>query len=191
MPEWLIGDANRLRQVVVNLVGNAVKFTDAGEVLLRVDCLEKNAEQAILCCSVIDSGIGIAPDKQDAIFNAFEQADNSTTRRHGGTGLGLAISSRLVQAMGGRIWVESEVGRGSTFHFTVRLGVAAAAPASVRHRPREAAEGIRVLIVDDNATNRLILAEMLTNWRMLPVAVPSVPEALAALRSRARETSPF
>ncbi len=183
VPEWLTGDASRLRQVVVNLVGNAIKFTDAGEVLLHVDCTDVTHQSVLLRCRVVDSGIGIAPEKQEAIFNAFEQADNSTTRRFGGTGLGLAIASRLVQAMHGKIWVESTVGRGSTFHFTVQLDVAAAPPTLARLRSRDAAEGIRVLIVDDNATNRLIMTEMLTNWRMQPLAVSTVREALDQLQS--------
>ncbi len=166
VPTYLEGDASRLRQVVVNLVGNAIKFTDAGEVLLDVDCTRAEQQHVTLDCRVVDSGIGIAHDKQQVIFNAFEQADNSTTRQFGGTGLGLAISSRLVSAMGGKIWVESELGSGSTFHFTVQLkeGETPATPA--RHLPRDMAKEMCVLVVDDNATNRLILTEMLTNWRM-------------------------
>ena len=124
LPEFVIGDPVRLRQVVLNLAGNAIKFTDQGEVVLRVEAEEIGADSLNLHFSVTDTGIGIPKEKQKLIFEPFTQADTSTTRRYGGTGLGLSISTRLIEMMGGRIWLESEVGKGSTFHFTARFGVA-------------------------------------------------------------------
>ncbi|MBX3452753.1 MAG: response regulator [Planctomycetaceae bacterium] len=182
VPELVVGDFNRLRQVVVNLVGNAIKFTDQGEVILDVaqEDADESCDGITLHFRVRDTGIGIPADKLEAIFEAFEQADTSTTRRFGGTGLGLAISSRLVELMGGRIWVESEVGVGSTFHFLVRFCQAdneAAQPACLPPN----LENLPVLVVDDNQTNRQILQEMLTTWGMRPTVVSSTREALAAL----------
>ncbi len=191
VPEWLIGDASRLRQVAVNLVGNAIKFTESGEVLLTVDCMEVKGGRAVLRCAVVDTGVGIAADKQTSIFNAFEQADNSTTRRYGGTGLGLAISSRLVHAMGGEIWVDSRIGHGSTFHFTVELDVSEKAPQRTRFRTRAVAGGIRVLVVDDNATNRMILEEMCRNWHMQSQSVSSANDALQRLHAAHESRKPF
>jgi two-component system, sensor histidine kinase and response regulator len=195
VPEALVGDAVRLRQVLVNLVGNAIKFTERGEVVARVD-LEPGAGPApeagfLLHFRVTDTGIGIPPAKQRAIFAPFEQADGSTTRQYGGTGLGLTISSRLVEMMGGRIWVESEPGRGSTFHFTARLG-AAEAPARTGP-PLDPADlrGLPVLIVDDNATNRRILQEVLAHWQMQPTAVETGREALALMRGAVEQGRPF
>ncbi len=191
VPQWLIGDAGRLRQVVVNLVGNAIKFTETGEVLLSVDCAELLSDQALLHCRVVDTGIGIAANKQKQIFSEFEQADNSTTRRYGGTGLGLAICSRLIQAMGGDIRVESEPGQGTTFHFTLRLDIAHTAPAAARRRPQGVVEGTRVLVVDDNATNLHILDEMLGNWHMFSKTSSNVAEALDSLRAAHASGQPF
>ena len=188
VPQFVVGDPNRLRQVVVNLVGNAVKFTDEGEVVVHVDVADRRGGQVELHMAVRDTGVGIPADKHQVIFEMFEQADVSTTRRFGGTGLGLAISSRLVQAMGGRIWLESEVDRGSTFHFTARLGVGGAPPP-----PRELGSlaGVSVLVVDDNATNRRILEEMLSNWGMRPVAVSSAERAIGAIREARRTGAAF
>jgi len=181
-PDFVAGDPSRLRQVVVNLLGNALKFTDRGEVLLRVD-LESCAPEAVtLHFAVQDTGIGIPVEKQRIIFEAFSQADGSTSRRFGGTGLGLTISSRLAEMMGGRIWVESEPGRGSVFHFTARLGVATAAPISPGPRT-EHLQGVAVLVVDDNATNRRILTTTLENWGMNPEAAESAAAALTLLQS--------
>ena len=174
VPDWLVGDAGRLRQIVVNLVGNAIKFTDVGEVVLNVANQQLDDSRVRLHCSVTDTGIGIPENKQESIFRAFEQADSSTTRRHGGTGLGLAICWRLVAAMGGEIWVESTVGQGSTFHFTATYDMSPTGPTRRRHTARAVVEGTRVLIVDDNATNRLILEEMLGNWRLHPSAAANV-----------------
>jgi PAS domain S-box-containing protein len=185
-PDHLIGDAGRLRQVIVNLVGNAIKFTESGEVVLEVRPEEETDHDVLLHFAVRDTGIGIPAEKQETIFDAFEQVDRSTTRKYGGTGLGLTISHRLVQQMGGRLWVESQEGSGSTFHFTIRLPKHAAVvpllpPASV------ALEGLRVLVVDDNATNRRILQEMLRNWGMCPLLAASVPEALAIWRQHQQQ----
>jgi two-component system sensor histidine kinase/response regulator len=189
VPDALMGDPGRLRQVVVNLLGNAVKFTEAGEVLVRVDKESGTDENVDLHFSICDTGIGIPADKQKLIFSAFAQADGSTTRKYGGTGLGLAICSQLVEMMGGRIWVESEEGKGSTFHFAARFGLSdQRSPA-----PREPAnlEGIRTLIVDDNHTNRRILLELLTRWHMKPTAVESGEQALDVLRRTRRKGEAF
>ncbi len=180
-PEWLVGDAGRLRQVLLNILGNAVKFTTEGEVVLRVNVETADGPRLQLHFSVSDTGIGIPFEKQQHIFHAFTQADSSTTRRYGGTGLGLAIALRLVDLMGGRLWVESEVGHGSTFHFTASFDRPEAAIEPVAHQPR-ALDGLRVLVVDDNATNRRILEEMLASWHMRPRAVSDARSAIAILR---------
>ncbi len=181
IPDDVTGDPGRLRQILLNLVGNAIKFTEQGEVVVDVEQTEHTDETVTLHFAVRDTGIGIAPDKQWQVFGPFVQADASTTRRYGGTGLGLAISAQLVELMGGRIWIESEEGKGSTFHFTAALG--AEWPKTER-RPTPSLERLRdlaVLIVDDNDTNRRILEEMLTNWRMKPHAVSGAEAALSAL----------
>ena len=182
VPDILLGDAGRLRQVVLNVLGNAVKFTDHGEVVLAVTVEAVGPEAVTLRFSVRDTGIGIRPEQQEQIFQAFTQADVSTTRRFGGTGLGLAISTRLVEMMSGRIWVESDVGRGSTFHFTAVFDrpIEPAVPRASTVRP--ALNGLRVLVVDDNATNRRILEEMLGSWHMKPTAVGDARSALAVLQ---------
>ena len=182
VPFAIEGDPHRLRQMVINLVGNAIKFTESGEVVLDV-AMERTEETGpMLHFRVADTGVGIPQEKLDSIFEAFEQADTSTTRRYGGTGLGLAIVSRLVDLMDGNIWVESEVGRGSVFHFTARFGQASSdmlTSVSEIHPP--VLRGLRVLIVDDNATSRRILTEMLNNWGMQPQAVSTVAEGIAEL----------
>jgi two-component system, sensor histidine kinase and response regulator len=190
VPDGLVGDPGRLRQVVVNLVGNAVKFTDEGEVVVDVDPGQVTEEDVLLHMRVRDTGPGIPPERQGAIFEAFRQADASTTRRFGGTGLGLAISQRLVELMGGRIWVESEPGRGSTFHFTARLGRGRPAP----ERAEAAAEpldGLPVLVVDDNDTNRRILGETFSGWGMAPTLTAAADEAEEELRRAAATGAPF
>ena len=180
------GDRDRLRQIVVNLVGNAIKFTERGDVELDV-WQEGSADGEVdLHFAVRDTGIGIPAEKQKAIFEMFEQADSTMTRRFGGSGLGLAIASRLVEVMHGRLWVESEVGRGSTFHFTVRFGPACEEPAADTARRPVIIEGTRVLVVDDNATNRQILEEILRSWAMQPPASPAVPRPSSAARRRER-----
>jgi signal transduction histidine kinase len=209
VPDALIGDAGRLRQIIVNLAGNAIKFTAQGEVIVDVSLAEGKtdvgsrksedsksgsasptaSDEVCLHFAVRDTGIGIPPEKQRLIFEAFTQADSSMTRKYEGTGLGLAISSQLVTMMGGQIAVESVPGQGSTFSFTARFGL----------RPEEARipqthwvniHGLSVLVVDDNATNRRILAEMLTNWGMKPTVVESGPAALEALERPALPQRP-
>jgi PAS domain S-box-containing protein len=177
VPDHLIGDPMRLRQILINLTANAIKFTDRGEVVVKVINQPAPEGESHLQFSVIDTGIGIAPEKQAAIFEAFAQADGSTTRTYGGTGLGLSIASQLIQKMQGRIWVESKVGEGTTFHFTARLGRCATPLPAKPVNPRDL-QGARALVVDDNAVNRRILREMLLHWRMKPTAVDSGAAAL-------------
>jgi signal transduction histidine kinase/CheY-like chemotaxis protein/HPt (histidine-containing phosphotransfer) domain-containing protein len=184
LPEFLVGDPGRIRQILCNLIGNAVKFTESGHVLVTVGHEPAVDGDATLRVDIADTGIGIAREKQAAIFDSFTQADESTTRRFGGTGLGLSISSTLAALMGGRVWVESEVNEGSTFHVTVRVGVGAAAPATAA--PANLPH-IPVLVVDDNPANRRILVEMLSRWQMQPCAVDSGASALDALETASRE----
>jgi len=188
VPERLVGDAPRLRQVIVNLVGNAIKFTERGEVLVEVAPVADRAGEVTLAFVVADTGIGIPREQHQLIFEAFAQADSSTTRRYGGTGLGLSISAQLVQMMGGSLTVESEPGKGSRFRFTARFGLPGVRP--LARRPAKL-RGLRVLVVDDNATNRRILHEMLTHWRMRPTAVPSGRSALLELEKAARLGKPY
>jgi PAS domain S-box-containing protein len=183
VPDALIGDAGRLRQVLLNIVGNAIKFTHRGEVVARVEVDTEPAPPAAvgLRFTVCDTGIGIPRDKQEKVFRAFEQEDTSTTRRYGGTGLGLTIAARLVALMEGMIAVDSEPGRGSTFTFTARFGLPLqpAEPASAP--PPRSLRGLRVLVVDDNATNRHILVEWLRGWQMEPTAAGDGASAMSAL----------
>jgi PAS domain S-box-containing protein len=190
VPKALAGDPLRLRQVVVNLVGNAIKFTDHGEVVLRVRPESHVDSEVRLHFSVTDTGIGIPAEKQKLIFEAFSQADSSTTRRYGGTGLGLAISQQLVELMGGKIWVESHAGHGSTFHFTATFEVQSPAGLQPDSLGLQLTD-LPVLIVDDNETNRRILEEVLTNWHMHPVATDGSATALAALEKSIAENHPF
>ncbi len=180
VPRMIVGDPHRLRQVLVNLVGNAIKFTEKGEVLLQVEEESQDQDSLVLHLSVHDTGIGIPSEKLERIFKRFRQADGSTTRRFGGTGLGTTISKQLVEMMGGRIWAESTPGQGSIFHFTIRARKVQAEP-SPAQSSRLPVEGCRVLIVDDNATNRFILEETVSSWGMVPLAVPSGPSALQKL----------
>ena len=189
VPPLVRGDAVRFGQIVTNLGSNAVKFTDHGEVLIQARVESRTDTEVVLRIDVADTGVGIAEEDRERLFDAFTQADPSTTRRHGGTGLGLAISKQLVEALGGEIGVTSELGSGSTFTFTVRLGVAPD-PAVAAASGREL-RGRRVLVVDDNETNRFILVEQLGGWDMRPVAVPSAAEGLATLREAARSGHPF
>jgi signal transduction histidine kinase/CheY-like chemotaxis protein len=191
VPDALIGDPGRLRQIIVNLVGNAIKFTDRGEVVVSVVPAEEGEDQAVFHFTVTDTGMGIPADKQQKIFESFAQADASTTRRHGGTGLGLTISARLVTLMGGRIWVESEVGKGSTFHFTVRLGLQKSVPVRLIPEKLTNLAGLRVLVVDDNATNRRILEEVLQNWDMRPTTTDGGAAALQKLNESLEEDAPY
>jgi CheY-like chemotaxis protein/HPt (histidine-containing phosphotransfer) domain-containing protein len=191
VPDSLFGDPGRLRQIVINLVGNAIKFTDKGEVVLQVEKESQTGNQVDLHFSVIDTGIGIPVEKQRRIFEAFAQADGSTTRQYGGTGLGLAISSQLVELMNGRLWVESEEGKGSNFQFIACFGVQEG-PAAI-HIPTELKKlhNMRVLVVDDNTTNRFLLQEMLSNWQMKPTVVESGRVALAAIERASDAKDPF
>jgi PAS domain S-box-containing protein len=187
----LIGDVYRLRQVIVNLVGNAIKFTSSGEILVRVEQDERTDERVTLHVSVSDTGIGIPASKLESIFTPFEQADTSTTRKYGGTGLGLAISVQLVELMGGRIWAESEEGKGTTFHFTAQFDIGTPAPAEDVERRRELLDGLPVLVVDDNATNRRILEAMLRNWQMQPRSTEGGADALAEMDRADAAGQPF
>ncbi len=178
VPQQVAGDPTRLRQVLLNLLTNAIKFTDQGEVTVQVSLAEETGDSKVLHFSISDTGIGIAADKQAFIFQAFTQADVSTTRQYGGTGLGLAITTRLVELMHGRIWVESRgAGAGSTFHFTVPFQAAAAA---MEDRRRNLA-GIHALIVDDNASNLQVLTNTLSQWGIIPTGASSGSAALNIL----------
>ncbi len=200
VPETLVGDAGRLRQVLLNLVGNAIKFTERGEILVTVDWAsdeplpESNGDTTPpptrLHVRVADTGIGIPLDKQQAVFEAFEQADNSTTRKYGGTGLGLSISSRLVELMGGRIWVESVPNEGSVFHFDVPLQIGEATTGRPTY-PANELRNLPVLVVDDNGTNRLILQETVAQWGMIPACVENASDALQRLKTAAEEDRHF
>ena len=192
VPDDLVGDVNRLRQILLNLIGNAIKFTEAGEVILRIRALpNENNATLVLAFEIADTGIGIAPEVQQKIFRAFEQADSSTTRRYGGTGLGLTISSRLVEMMGGRITVDSQVGHGSTFRFTARFGRSTLAPTMSALPPVLDLRGLRVLVVDDNATNRMIVEEWLHAWGTKPVCVSDGLAAMSALWRALASNEPF
>jgi len=190
-PDSLIGDPNRLRQIMVNLVGNAIKFTEQGEIVVDVQWQQADGERVVLRFSVRDTGIGIPPEKLKAIFRAFEQADTSTTRQFGGTGLGLSISSTLVELMGGSIWVESEVGRGSTFYFTAVFGLSTLPVEQKISAELGDLTGLRVMVVDDNATNRRILAETLVNWAMEPTSVDGGERAFQLLMQAHRKGQAF
>jgi len=208
VPDWLVGDAGRLRQIVINLVGNAIKFTHEGEVVVEIRSQEPGARNqepgpesagpwplapgpCLLLFSVRDTGIGIPPDKLEKVFEAFEQADASTTRHYGGTGLGLAIVRKLIELMGGRIWVESKVGEGTRFYFTIRLQRCLLPPPARPEPKRGALKGTRALVVDDNVTNRRIIEEALHSWEVVPSSCGSAAEALAALRAAYRSGAPF
>jgi PAS domain S-box-containing protein len=191
LPVALRGDPGRLRQVVINLVGNAIKFTERGEVVFSVEAESQTEDRVTLHFSVADTGIGIPVGHQQRIFEAFAQADSSTRRRYGGTGLGLAIASRLVGMMGGRIWVESEEGRGSTFHFTACFDLQERPPVSLALPEPSGLRGLPVLVVDDNATNRRILEGMLKHWLMKPTLAEGSVEGWEALEQARDAGSPF
>jgi two-component system sensor histidine kinase/response regulator len=191
VPDALIGDPHRLRQILTNLIGNAIKFTERGEVVVRVAVEQDSDAALVLRFSVTDTGIGIVKEKQAIIFEAFTQADNSTTRNYGGTGLGLTISARLVEIMGGRIWVESESGRGSTFSFTAKMRRQSAPAPAVPALYRRNIKGLCVLVVDDNATNRRILEESLLSWELQPTVVADGDTALSTLKDARRAGAPF
>lgn len=190
VPQHLIGAPGRLRQIVINLVGNAIKFTKEGEVVVQVSPANVEDDRCELQFAISDTGIGVPKDKQAQMFNAFEQVDASTTREYGGTGLGLAISRQLVELMGGQIEIESEVGVGTTFRFSVKLGVQKK-PAAPREQSLELFQGLPVLIVDDNETNRLILKEMVTGWGMQPTVVEGVDQAIQAMERAQHGAKPL
>src|SRR4029077_4712953 len=191
VPEALIGDPGRIRQVLINLVGNAVKFTEGGEVFVNVE--EESHEDAITCLHfmVKDTGVGIPKEKQEEIFEAFSQADGSMARKYGGTGLGLAICTRLVTMMCGAMWVESQPGRGSTFHFTLRLALQDKPSVGAVPLQPEQLSDLHALIVDDNFTNRRVLTGMLTRWGMRPTAAEGGRAALQALEVAKSTGRPF
>jgi two-component system sensor histidine kinase/response regulator len=183
LPKSLIGDPTRLRQLIVNLVGNAIKFTEEGNVFLDAELEESIGDEVRLHISVSDTGMGIPLEKQHIIFESFAQADGSTTRRFGGTGLGLTISRQLVELMGGRIWVESEAGKGSTFHFTCKFQRGTATSSEQERIAEHSLPGLNVLVVDNNPVNRKIFSEMLTNWRMNPTLADGGAAALEILEA--------
>jgi signal transduction histidine kinase/CheY-like chemotaxis protein len=206
LPDFFVGDPVRLRQVVLNLVGNAIKFTEQGEVVLRVQVESQGADSSggdatageatakddvILHYSVSDTGIGIPLEKQKLIFEPFSQADTSTTRKYGGTGLGLSISIRLVEMMGGRMWLESEPGKGTTFHFTARFEKGTGDASRPVNTDPALLDDVRALIVDDNTTNRQILETTLAYWRMKPSCAPGAEEAIRLIQDAAAAGNPF
>jgi CheY-like chemotaxis protein/HPt (histidine-containing phosphotransfer) domain-containing protein len=190
VPDAVVGDPGRLRQVIINLVGNAIKFTERGEIVVRTSVESRSDNDVVLHFAVSDTGIGIPAEKHMAVFKPFEQADASTTRKYGGTGLGLAICGTLVKLMGGRIWLDSEPGKGSTFHFTVALGVGSPALRPATGVDPARLYGMRALVVDDNATNLAVVAEMLRGWKMTVDAVESGTEALEILDRKAAAGEP-
>jgi len=192
VPVAVVGDSARLRQIVVNLLDNAIKFTESGEVTLAIHGESESDDEVVLHFSITDTGIGIPEDKLAVVFGVFEQADSTTTRRFGGTGLGLPISARLVDLMGGRIWVESEAGRGSTFHFTARFGKTTDEE-PIGPPPIDAAQArdLRVMVVDDNATNRRILGEMLGTWGIRSTLTGDARDALRLMREAQQSNEPY
>jgi len=191
VPACLMGDPARLRQVIVNLAGNAIKFTDRGEVVLRVEAQTRTEKDIFLRFTVADTGIGIPPEKQQMIFEAFNQADNSTARKYGGTGLGLTISFELVKLMGGKIWVESQPEQGSRFHFTACFGLKKDGATRPALAGVGSLRGLPVLVVDDNATNRRILEERLSQWQMKPTVTNGARSALETIERAHRAGAPF
>jgi signal transduction histidine kinase/DNA-binding response OmpR family regulator len=192
VPDGIVADPTRLAQIIINLAGNALKFTSSGEVELCVAADKLDGDRALLHFSVRDTGIGIPLEKQKTVFEAFSQADAATTRKFGGTGLGLTISSRLVRLMGGNIWVESEPGQGSCFHFTLEAAIVPAAQLETEPAPEPVPlAGLPVLIVDDNASSRRILSEVLEAEGMLPVEAADASQALEQLHRAAQTQAPF
>ena len=188
-PDLLAGDAGRLRQILVNLAGNAVKFTQQGEITIRVSTLQRGPERALLQFAVCDTGIGVPADRRDTVFQAFEQADGSITRKYGGTGLGLAITAKLAELMGGEAWLESETGRGSQFYFTAGFALPPSAEPEQAGQP--AWPEVRALLVDDNAAARAALAELLEEAEITVLEVDGPVEAKRAICDAADVGRPF
>jgi signal transduction histidine kinase/DNA-binding response OmpR family regulator len=191
VPELVEGDPGRLRQIILNLVGNAMKFTHQGEVMLQAEVESEELDTRLIKFTVADTGIGIPLEKQLSIFSPFTQADTSTTRKYGGTGLGLSISAHLVSMMGGRLWLESEVGKGTQFHFTVRLKVLNTRPESQCSVPLEALKGMRILVVDDHRTNRRIIEGILKQWGAETTCAEGGRQALSELVSGCQAGRPY
>jgi PAS domain S-box-containing protein len=191
VPQMLVGDVNRIRQITMNLVGNALKFTDSGEVVVNVTVESREKSDVLLHFSVSDTGIGIPVERLNSIFNSFEQADTSTTRKYGGTGLGLTICSRLIELMGGRIWVKSTPGTGTVFHFTTAMQVSTQTRRDVNLEALGALGKLRVLVVDDNKTNRRILEKMLSNWHMDSTLAEAAHQGLDTLHNAFEARQPF
>jgi PAS domain S-box-containing protein len=189
VPRYIIGDPTRLRQILINLIGNATKFTEKGEIFVNVEIAERKKREVVLHFSVSDTGIGIPKEKQAKIFESFTQADSSITRKYGGTGLGLTISKRLVEKMGGKIWVDSEPGKGSTFHFTIHT-LAVEKPIVKETVPPEI-KNLKILIVDDNSTNRLILREIVSAWGFFPKEAENGLSALKELKSACEKSNSY
>jgi signal transduction histidine kinase/CheY-like chemotaxis protein len=191
VPDCLIGDPDRLGQIINNLVGNALKFTEQGEVVLQVETDSQTEEQVCIHFAVRDTGIGIPYEKQQTIFEAFSQAEGSTTRKYGGTGLGLAISTRLAKMMGGQTWIESREGRGSTLHFTACFELQLNPTPPVCLTTSSELHNMPVLVVDDNATNRMVLEEMLSSWQMKSASTESSQSALVIMKQAGQTDHPF
>ena len=191
LPELVAGDPGRLRQILLNLVSNAIKFTAQGEIALKAQLDAEDEDSRVIRFTVADTGIGIPVEKQEYIFSPFAQADSSTTREYGGTGLGLTICARMVAMMGGRIWLESEVGRGTQFHFTARLKLSNKKAESEVMVPLETLNELRILVVDDNKTNRRILHGMLTRWGAQPTCADGGREALLKLDAACGAARPY
>jgi PAS domain S-box-containing protein len=191
VPEALIGDPGRLRQIIINLVSNAIKFTERGEVVLRVEKMSYENDEALMHFSVNDTGIGISPENQKLIFEPFVQADGSTVRQYGGTGLGLSISSRLIEKLHGRVWMESQLDQGSTFHFTAKFKVQGGVKPSLAPPVLTRLRDLSVLVVDDNRTNRQLLQDLLSQWHMNASTVDSGHAALATLKLAKDQGEPF
>jgi len=190
-PRRVVGDPARLRQIIFNLVGNAIKFTEKGEVVVSVETTRPSSSHAELLIAVKDTGIGIPAEKRETIFDPFAQADGSTSRRYGGTGLGLSVSAQLVALMGGRLWVESTPGKGSAFCFTIRFGLPAEADTAQVSAGELLVQGLRILVVDDNGSSRQILQEMLESWKMFPVPVPAAEDGKKLISQRIKTGIPF
>ncbi|MBN1942073.1 MAG: response regulator, partial [Phycisphaerae bacterium] len=190
VPDRLRGDPVRIRQILTNLVGNAVKFTEGGRVVVTVRQQFRDGDDVRLLFCVRDTGIGISRENQSRIFDVFEQANAATAQKHGGVGLGLSLSLQLVHLMGGKVWLESEVGEGSAFSFTLPLRVSSDAPDILTSSPKDLA-GVPVLVVDDNQTNRFLLEKILSHWEMRPTLTSGGAAALEALRDAWEKGNPF